>query len=437
VVLEADRDPLAVVLHTPEVAVVAEEPRGGRAAGGDGGRAASDTGRLEGAVVRGVAVRGASRVRESVVLRAFTLQVGRPFRMEDALRGMDAVYATRLFDSVWLDAAPAEDGVALTVEVREATKVTLEVGGGYDEADEARGFLRIRSRNVFGRGERSDTTLLASDGEVGIRSAFTAERPFGLPFGVFTRGARVAETPRLFRDDRELGRAEYDRQGVAAGLQRRLGYAALVRVGGAWGTVQTRRVRGVPETFEDRDTLATLLGEVAWDTLDDPAVPGTGAAIAVTAERAFPGLGASRDYWRVRARGQAAITPARRLVLRGQGLLALAGRDLPEYEQARIGGPLWIPGVHREGLWGPQALAGSLTAGVALVRDLRLLGRVGAGNVWDLRSDVGVGDLRWGLGVGLELPTRAGPIVLDWGRSRGISHVSLAVGFPWTRPLTP
>lgn len=408
---------------------------------GDGSSATSGTPRgpgLEGAEVREITVRGVRRVREAAVRSAFGLVPGEPFAMKDALRGMDELYATRLFESVWLDASPAPaGGTAVTVEVQEAPPLTLELGGGYDEGSQVRGFLRIRNRNLLGRGERSDTTLFASDAEVGVRTTFTAERPFDLPFGVFTRGYLVEEKPRFFAGHTYLGRAEFDRDGLAAGLQHRVGLAGLLRAGLGVDTVRTRARSGVP--FEvSRDRRTAVFGEVIWDILDDDAVPTRGAAAKVFAERTLSRLGTSRPYWRAGSDLRAAASPHRRLVLHGQARAFLSGGDLPVYEQARLGGPIWMPGFHREELWGAQAMAGSLTAELAVYRRLRLLARLGAGNVWDSRPEVSLGGLEGGFGLGLMLPTRAGSVAVDWGRSAaGTSRVYVSVGFPWTSPLNP
>jgi NTE family protein len=386
---------------------------------------------LEGAPVREIEVHGTAKVREEVVRAAFGVEPGRPFTMAEALRGMDEVYATRLFESVWLDASATEGGARILVDVHEAPRFTLEVGGGYDEGSQARAFVRIRNRNLLGRGERIDTTLLASDGEAGARTALTAERPFGLPVGVFTRGYVLEEKPRFFRGHTYAGRAEFDRAGLAAGLQRRLGLAGLVRVGFAWDDVHTQQRPGLPfATRHDRRTA--LLGEAAWDVLDDVALPGGGAAAAVFVERTLSRLGTSRPYWRAGGDVRAAATPHRRLVLRGQALAFLSGGDLPVYEQARVGGPVWMPGFHRDELWGAQALAGSVTAAVSVYGDLRVLARLGSGNVWDGRSAVSLGELQGGFGVGLELPTRFGPVAFDWGRSAGgVSRFYVSLGHAW------
>jgi len=398
----------------------------------------AESGRLEGTTVREVVVRGAVRVREQLVRGAFGVEAGRPFVMNDVLHGMDEVYATGLFESVWLDASPAPAGDAsVSVEVLEVPRLTLEVGGGYDEGSRARGFLRVRNHNVFGRGERSDTMLLASDGAAGLRTGLTAERPLGLPVGVFTRGHVIEEKPRFFEAHETRGRAEFDRRGLAVGLQHRVGPAALLRVGLAAETVRTRERPGVPFAAQ-RERRTAVFGEAGWDILDDAAVPTRGGAATLSFERSLSRTLDFRSYWRAGAHAQVAASPHPRLVLRGQTLATVSGGDLPVYEQARLGGPAWMPGFHRDELWGAQALAGSLTAGIAVYRRLRLLGRVGAGQVWDSRGAVRLRGLHGGFGFGLELPTRAGPLALDWGRSAaGGSRVYLSLGFPWPYALRP
>jgi hypothetical protein len=63
------------------------------------------------------------------------------------------------------------------------------------------------------------------------------------------------------------------------------------------------------------------------------------------------------------------------------------------------------------------------------VGSLRLVARAGAGNVFADTDDIGVEDVRWGVGAGLYAPTRIGPVWLDVGvRDGGKTLVSLGLG---------
>jgi NTE family protein len=386
---------------------------------------------LEGARIADVVVAAATRVRRSVVTRAFGMDPGAPFAMAEALRGMDAVYATQLFESVWLDVAPADSGGAvLTVEVHEAPRSVFEAGGGYDESDQARGFVRVRNRNLLGRGERIDSTALASGSEVGIFTGLTAERSLGLPFGFFVRGHVLEEKPLVPDGEVMIGRARFDRRGAAAGLQHTLGASGLLRVGAAASLVRTSESPGVPFPA-GRDRRTFVLGEVAWDTLDDRAMPTEGIAASASAERTVSDPSLQPSYWRVLTRVQAARSSGARFVVRGQLLGATSGGGLPVHEQFRIGGPVFPPGLHRDAIWGDHALGGSLSVGFAVRDRMRAIGRVGAGHAWGGERSVRLGDFEAGVGVGLEMPTPLGPAILDWGRTfEGRSRLSLTLGLP-------
>ena len=116
-----------------------------------------------------LAVRGARRASERTLRAVFGARVDQPLDVERTLRGVDRVWATGLFDTVWVDLEPVDGGARLALEVREAPPAALEIGVAYDEADEVNAFVRWRHRNVFGHGERLDATLLGGARESGAR----------------------------------------------------------------------------------------------------------------------------------------------------------------------------------------------------------------------------------------------------------------------------
>src|SRR5262249_6283860 len=97
--------------------------------------------------VTGVEVTGASRVRPSAVRAAFGIDAGAPLDVDEVARGLDRVWALGLFETVWIDAWPAESGVRLVVDVRETPHRYLELGGAYDEQDQVGGLGRLAARN--------------------------------------------------------------------------------------------------------------------------------------------------------------------------------------------------------------------------------------------------------------------------------------------------
>lgn len=375
-----------------------------------------------------VEVRGTSHVRPRLVRAAFGVSAPRPFSMAEALAGLDRVYATGLFESCWLEAEPAERGLRLAVTVREAPRRTAELGLGYDEADGARGFVRLRDRDLFGWGQQATVAGLASEGEAGIRADLLGDRLWRRELGYWLEAKSIDERPLRFTDGESLGRAEFDRDDLTLGLQAGPGPSALARLGLTLGQarVQSRPGLGLDSARDDVRRLAAML---AWDDLDDRDLPSSGARLRFDGERSLRSLGATRHYWRMQARGQAVLPVARRLLVQGRLLVGLAGGDVPAYDLFRIGGPALLPGLHRDELWGRQALGLSL-APTLLVNGFRLCLRGGAGEVWAARRDITLRSLKRGAGIGLEKATRFGPLALDVGVGEsGRTALYLSAGF--------
>jgi NTE family protein len=378
--------------------------------------------------VTDVRVEGHHGVRESFILQRLGLHAGERFDTDRALAGVDAVHASGLFRSSWLALSPAGNGVDVVLHVEEAQRHTLALGGAYNEGDTVSGFLRLRDANLFGRGESLELVGRASDSWLSLSGAFSLESLGGLGVGAYVNGRLMQDKPRFFREHDVQGRARFDRSGFGGGLQRALGRSALVRAGIEWEDVTTR-LRPRVDLPRSDERLVTLGGTVLWDTLDDRWLPRRGAQLSFAVEKSLTGLGASQSYSRGQLDGRLAVSPWARSIVQLHLLAALTDGELPVAEWTRLGGPVLLPGRHRAELWGPQVLALAMSHSLLLTKDLRLTARVGAGEVWLKRSDVSLGALRGGVGLGLELPTRLGPIDAEVGRSGGSWRFHLAVGY--------
>lgn len=384
------------------------------------------------ATVVEVAVRGNRRVSGRSIQAAFGVRPPAAFDDDAFLRGLDRVWATGLFETVWLDLERGPAGLTAVLDVSEKPRMSAELGVAYDEADQARVFVRLRNGNVLGHGERFDVTLLGGEREAGARASWLGDAPWRRQIGYVLGGEMVEERPVFYDDAEAVGRAAFSRRLVWGGGQVSFGSDAMA---GAYLTLG--RVTSVPRPglplVAGRDQHRTLGGLLAWDRLDDRDLPKAGAALAVRAERSLDGMGATRDYWRVRADGRAAWNPGGAFVIEATAAAGLSGRDLPAYELFRLGGPAFLPGHPREELWGRQMLAAHLSPGYDWA-GFRLALRAGAGNVWDRRGDVSLQDLRWGAGVSVTRRTRFGPIALEGGVDNdGRGALYLSAGYSPTR----
>jgi NTE family protein len=360
-----------------------------------------------------VEVRGNHQVTAGSVRSAFGVRAGEPRSADELLRGYDRVWATGLFETAWLDVEPEAGGVKVVLDVAEKPRLAAELGVAYDEADQAGVFVRLRHQNLFGHGERLEVALLGSERESGARATLLGDGLWRWWLGYVAGGEIVEERPIFYSDGDSLGRAEFLWKTAWAGAQASFGSAAVARAYLSAGRVRSEPHPGLPlETADDEHRV--LGGLLAWDRLDDRDLPRAGAAASARAESSLAGLGATRDYWRVRVDGRVAWAPAKPLVVEAAAALGLSDADVPDYQLFRLGGPVFLPGRPREERWGRQMLAAALSPGFD-VRGFRLVLRAGAGNVWESRGEVSLGDLDWGVGAGVLRRTRFGPIALEGG----------------------
>jgi NTE family protein len=371
---------------------------------------------LDGQPLRAVEWKGLERVHPDVVRRLVPLREGQPLSLRGALRGLDALYASDLFRFSWLAFEREGDGVKAAFDVLEAQPWALELGGGYDEDDGARGFVRARQRNLFGHAERFQAELRAGDIEQAARARLIVDGLGALPAGLAVELTGLGDEPQVYDDGgRSLGRALFQQRRARLTLRREIARAWLLTAGLEAGSGEVRE-RPAVALAPSRDRVRLVHAGVSWDTADDTFEPERGGDVRAAFERSLPALGASRDAWRAALRARYVLSTA---AVRLDAWAALSGGDVAPYDLFRLGGPELVPGRARDEQWGRQALAAALRVRRPLMGRLLAVARVGAGGVWRERRDVRLGDVTVGAGVGLEHPTPIGRLAWEYARHTG------------------
>lgn len=378
-------------------------------------------------IVTGVRVEGEAAARESLVRQAFGVRVGEPFDLQGALRGLDALWATQLFRSIWLDVLPATSGVEAVVHVREAEKRTMEAAASFNETDKAEGVAILRDGNLFGHGETLELMGRASDARSALRVTFAADGLLGSPLGYFVRASVSEWRPRPFLDEVPLARAEFDRASLAGGLQTHPVASLLLRAGFERAHVGTSRHEAAGLLAGDVE-LATVGGLAVWDTLDDRWNATRGGMLSLQLDHGVRALGGELSYWRAVAAARGAVTLGRAGTLQLDALGFTSAEGIPLHEQVQFGGPVLIPGFARDALWGPHGGALAVSQRVSVAGGLQVIARAGVGGVWARRSDITPGSAARGFGVGVRHSSPVGPLALEWGRAGGRSRVYVSIG---------
>jgi NTE family protein len=395
------------------------------AIGGTDGQAAAPA---AAPAITAVRVDGLVSVHETLVREALGVRPGQPLDLPAALRGLDAVWATRLFRSAWLDTIPTAGGVELVAHVREAEKRLVEVAAAFDETDKAEGVARLRDVNLFGRGQTLELLGRASEARSGVRLGFAADGVLGSPVGYFVQASASEWRPRPFAGGEPLARAEFDRASITGALQTHPSSALLLRGGFERAHVRVARHEAAG-IAAGTDAIATMGVLAAFDTLDDRWDPTRGGLLSLQVDHSLRALGAGESYWRAVGRARGARTLGRAGTLQLDALGFTSGGRIPLHEQVQFGGPALAPGLARDALWGPHGGGAALSQRIPIVGALQLVVRAGMAGVWERRSDVSLSSATRGVAVGLRHGSPLGPLSLEWGRARGQSHVYVAIGY--------
>jgi len=385
---------------------------------------------LEGAAIKGVVVRGNLRLDDRLILRTFNIPTGPGYEMAKGLRAFDKISATGLLERSWLEFEPEADGVRVVLRVSEAPPFRAEAAVGYSEWERTRAAVRLVNRSTFGFGEQVELLLAASDAESRAELSLRGER-LALPgLGYAVRAYTAEDKPRYFdADGHELNRARFLRSGADFALRAPFKRWFELEGGLRLGQVKTRARAGLDLEPAD-DAVRTVFANAAYDTLDSLAWPEHGERVAARGEWSPRGLGPSHAYWRLDLRGRLARPLAERTVVQLDGLLGLSRQDLPASEAYRVGGVELLPGYAHEELKGAQAFAAAVSLRQRLVGELRVVARAGAGNVFERGDPLRLPGLRYGVALGLVLPTRVGPVAAELGlRDKGGTLVSLTLGW--------
>ena len=382
----------------------------------------------ERASIASIGVEGNEKTRQFVIERELTFHEGEPFDFEKIGESQANVYRTGLFNSVWIEPAPADTGkpekkVVVRVGERASGELDLSVNyAGINLAEGLQGldFLELgaefRNRNVQGQA----TTMTLGGSYSGIARDLRAS--VGDPWFLGEQVAAEFATQYEWKDEESFV-AEVT--GGSFVLSKKLGRNVTVESGYEYD-------HSYIETGDGKETTETsdlFLGAV-YDSRNDVLSASHGMYFGSQFDIASSHLGGVNDFtrvdldWRGYARPRTGRVAA--LQLRA-GWIEPYGDDseVPVTERYLADRAGLVRGLPREAL-GPLDDAGTPTGGLALVlarcevrfpvrRNLRGAAFADAGRVFGHIDDVRFSRLEVGAGLGLRFETRIGVLRFDVG----------------------
>lgn len=244
--------------------------------------------------VERININGNQRTVDKVIRREMMLSEGDPFNKSKLARSEQKIKNLDYFENVKVDNVPgsAPDKTVLNIGVQEKSTGELSLGAGFSTSDGPLADVRIRERNLLGRGQ----DLMFSTTVAGKRTEFDAA--FTEPYFLnrdLSAGIDAFHITRDLQDE-----SSFDQKRTGGGL--RLGYPLSER----WRqtlrlraerndiyNVQANASRFVTDQEGERDTIG-LSQRTTYDNRDSEVFPTSGLLFWFTTE--VTGLGGDSKY---------------------------------------------------------------------------------------------------------------------------------------------
>lgn len=385
--------------------------------------------------VERIEITGNTRTIDEVIRREMELVEGDPFNTSRLRRSETNIRNLGFFERVEVTTRPGStpDRSVVNVDVSEQSTGELTIGAGFSSSDGPLGDIRIRERNLLGRGQDLSASFTISGStqefDISFTEPYFLDRDLAAGFDIF----------HITRDNQD--ESSYDEKNLGFGL--RLGYA-LGR-----NLRQTLTYRLADRTIENIDpdesiyirnqegqTLTSSIGhEISYDRLNSRINPTEGYIL--TFGNQIAGLGGDVRYIDATASGSIYFPVFDQVTLRlgaQAGVIYGLGEDVRINDRFFVGGSN-LRGFESAGI-GPRDFDGNALGGnqfavgtvevafpLGLPEELGLTGRAftDVGMLRDLDEEEIAGapifeenSIRASVGVGLTWTSPLGPILIDF-----------------------
>lgn len=418
------------------------------------------------AYVDKIKIRGNIKTRDAVIRRELRIKPGDKFDGEKLRRTKERLQNTGFFEEVSYDTenTPVPNKKDLVVEVKEAKTGSFSFGGGYSTVDSFVGFIEVEQKNFdwrnfpyfTGAGQnlkfRASFGSLASGFDLSFTEPWLFDYPVSFGFDAYKRD---------HKRETDVG---YGYDQVVTGGDLRLGreLSEYVRIDGTY-RYDTIEISNISDDATDdlrkevgTNSISSVELALTFDSRDNVFDTRKGDILAGSLQVAGGPFGADKDFWKSYGRASHFVPLFLGSVLEFRGRIGVVkpygdSDDVPLYERYYAGGAYTIRGyderrvgpvdpVTKDPLGGEAMLIGNIEYTYPLMSFLKLAAFYDVGNVWAKAEDLGTGNLKSGIGLGVRIKTPIGPVMLDYGiplniepgetdKKSGRLHFSMSHGF--------
>lgn len=382
---------------------------------------------LNQAAIKYIKIFGLTNVREAVVTSDFSLKTDETYNTKSAIIGIEKVYATGLFENVWLELDKLENNnVGINIHVIEKYPRTLGFGLNYQEQEGVSGFFQIIHFNLFGWGERFMPFLRYGDIYKKAGVEIVNDRLFSTPVTLNNGLYYENESPYLYDvKGSETGQFTINRFGgqfsIGAHIYKKLLLMAGVKGERIW-------LEENAELSVSADTLDNwkIFGKLLFDNTDDKYFPHKGVKLLLVA--GSMGNLSSKIFTKLEGQLDIHIPVSKRQTISSYMSAGTSLNGLPVFEIFKIGGPYDLPGYHRDELWIEHLYTGRLNYSLNLFKILYYQTSISISSLND--QNVFANNYTIGFSTGLMLDFPLGPVSLSYGWSEeNREQIYFSMGF--------
>ncbi len=361
-----------------------------------------------------MSVEGNDKTRWWVVTSYMPLRIGDFYNKNRAIRGVQEIYNSGLYDNVNFRLEERTGGVHVTIIVKENKFTFARLGARYHEEFHPESFLRIGYSNLFGTGHEVSGYARFSEQRKLYQLQMRADRIFRTFVTYKIQGYYANDKIGLFDGDEEAGHRTVKRWGAKFGIGQQLFKLGLLEFTARYEQI---RFTNPPNGPLSERRVASLIGSLQYDTKDRYTFPTRGAALEVTIEASSDILGADEVIRKFEGSIETFQLLGSKLNLHPRAAIGLSQTDLPIYDRFYLGGSRSFFGYRTDQLVGDKYLLGNLELRIGPVYGFYLHGRYDVGDVFGTLEDVRIKNLRHAFGITLSLDTPVGPVSFGYGRA--------------------
>jgi NTE family protein len=377
--------------------------------------------------ISGISVEGNDKTRWWVVTSYFPLDAGDFYSKFRAMRGVQDIYGSGLFDNVNLRLEERNGGVWITIILREKKFTYARVAARYHEDFHPECVVKTGYANLFGTGNELSAGARFSERRKLYQLQLRADRVFRSFITYNIRLYYANDKIGQFRGKKRISDRTDKRWGIKFGIGQQLWKRGLFDV--------TARFEGVRYQFPGEESgierrVASLQSGITVDTRDRFTFPTSGRMLKVSLEVASDVLSADEVFRKFEGSAEGYVKLTRRLNVHPKLALGLSENGLPIYDKFYLGGSRSFNGYAVDQLVGDKYFLSNFEVRLGPVYSTYLSLRYDAGQVFGRFEEVRVQGLRHAWGAAIALDTPLGPLSLGYGRAEAkYDRLYLNLGF--------